>query len=291
MREADLDLIKFSRQYIYSITLSYCDTDSLGLYVVYTEKGKDMTHDFLFTKTILSKYIDRSNFKVLSKESVCEPCDLGYLKSEIADNIVEECIFLTPKVYSILSHERGSDNTLTKLAVRGCPVRVAEKLYIHDVFRKILEVDDYEGPIAESNHIRRDRINGVNTVRVKKKCISLLDNKRYWVSDLKSYGYSHPDIFAMGYKLGDVISGSGTDIKGTVHREIINDIEDEVQSDLEDDISMGSYNDADDFFSDVEDDYDDGIDFFSDEEDETLIGNNMTYNLNINDEQEIVYYE
>merc|ERR1739842_99637 len=115
-----MDLIKFSRKYIYSIELCYQDTDSLAYEIVFTEDGKYMTHEFLFSKTILKKYLDKSNFSSLSKEdSACEAGDLGYLKSEIKDQIPIDVICLTPKCYSIISYERDSHLKKRKYAVKG----------------------------------------------------------------------------------------------------------------------------------------------------------------------------
>ena len=127
-----------------------------------------MTHEFLFKNTFLHSYLDKSNFKVLSKEGLCDPGDLGFLKSEISDNVVEEVICLSPKCYSILSYERESGKKDIKSAVKGCPTRVGVKVYNHEIFRKVLKEEGYTSPHAISNHIRRDPATGVNTVRVKK---------------------------------------------------------------------------------------------------------------------------
>ena len=275
LRELDLEIIIRSREYIHSIYLVYADTDSLGYEIVFTEKAKNMTHDELFRKTFFCKYLDRSNFKVLSKESYCEAGEMGYIKSEVSDNIVHEVIALTPKCYSILSYERGSNTATTKFAIKGCPIRTGEKVYTHEVFRKVLEDREYQIPQAVSNHIRRDPETGVNTVRVSKTCLSILDNKRFWINDQESYGYAHPKTYEMGYKNGNIIAADGFDIKGT--RTIDNEL------DVEEDIS------------DI-DEYEDGGDFFSEQDDDDDVQhtreNGETYNIDYDiDDENITHYK
>ena len=69
IKKDDHALIVASREYIQSIDMLYADTDSQMLKITYTDKAKYMTQDFLYKNTFLKKYLDRSNFKYLSKES------------------------------------------------------------------------------------------------------------------------------------------------------------------------------------------------------------------------------
>ena len=106
LRQSDIVIIEQSREYIDHIYLVYCDTDSVLYYIVLTERAKNFTQDEVIKNTFLHNYLDRSNFKVLSKESKCHPCELGYRKSEVGDSIVTEAVALAPKCYSIESTDR-----------------------------------------------------------------------------------------------------------------------------------------------------------------------------------------
>ena len=225
----DMEFIVFSRKYIESMELVYQDTDSLGYRIVYTELGKQMTHEFLYRYTILAKYLDKSNFRFLSKKNTaCPAGELGYLKSEIADDIPLEIICLTPKCYSILSKNRATGEFSRKFALRSCPTKIAGKVYSHETFRKILEDDEYTVPAAVSNQIRRDAHSGINTIRESKVCLSLLDFKRYWVSKNVSYAYGHPITYQLGYRDNHIVPAGGTKITNTcdiTETEIENDMD------------------------------------------------------------------
>ena len=213
IRQEDYDLIKNSREYIQDINMVYTDTDSQALEIIYTEQGKYMTHDFLYNNTFLSKYLDRSNFKKLSTDSFCQPSEIGFIKSEVGDNIVHEMICLSPKCYSLLSYERETNKKHVKSAIKGCPSRIGEKVYNHDVFRKILEDSAYTPPQITANHIRRGKICGVNTIRERKTCLSLVENKRFWVNQNLSFGYGHPETYNHGYRDSHIVPGGGCRIK------------------------------------------------------------------------------
>ena len=90
---------------------------------------------------------------------------------------------------------------------------MGNSVYGHPVLRNILQNDLYQIPQVTSNHIRRGQICGVNTVRERKTCLSLLENKRYWVSQNVSYGYGHPETYKHGYKDSHIVAGNGCRIK------------------------------------------------------------------------------
>ena len=258
--ESDRDLIKFTREYIYSIELCYQDTDSLGYYIVFTEKGKYMTHEFLFSKTILYKYLDKSNFTSLSKkDSICEPGDLGYLKSEIKDDIPTDIICLTPKCYSIISYERETNEKKRKFAIKGANRRNASEIYKHEIFKKILEDRDYLAPKTSTNHIRRDKNSQIHTVREIKSNLSILDNKRFWVDSYNSYGYGHPEIYRLGYNDTDIEVSGASNIRQNHEVDIANDVETEAFSDGENELEN------------------------------SLLKNGETYNFEIDDEELVSY--
>ena len=217
IRSDDTELIIQSREYIDYIYLVYTDTDSLLYFIALTEKGRLKSYDWLLKNTFFHKYLDRSNFEVLSKDSICDPCQLGYLKSEVKDQILVEIIALAPKCYSIESRSRLDLNlTHSKSAVKGCPTRVAKVSYNHQVFHDMIFKDDFKAPLAKSNHIRRDICGGVNTVHVIKSCLSTIENKRWWLSINESRGYFHPDIPIHLYKPNDIIADVGGIIKDSL---------------------------------------------------------------------------
>ena len=84
------------------------------------------------------------------------------------------------------------------------------------MFRKILE----GGRCATgfSNHFRFNaKLGCMTTVRQGKVPLSLYDNKRFWVSYNKSYGYGHPETIKNGYRVGDILTYRGGYIRGTKH--------------------------------------------------------------------------
>ena len=274
IKREDYDLIMKSREYIQSINMLYADTDSQMLHIIYTEKAKFMTQDFLYKNTFLRKYLDRSNFKHLSKESYCKPGEINYIKSELSDDIIHEAICLSPKCYSVLSYERETNNENTKFAIKGCPIRLGEKIYTHDVFRKILNDAEYTIPKVSANYIRRNKDCGVSTIRETKTCLSLIDNKRFWSSLNQSYGFGHPETYKLGYKDSHIVAGSGSRIK----------ILDEYDNrDFYDEFFPNDSNE--DFFSDT--DQSDTDFFFGDGGEEALVQNGETYNLAIDDEYDL----
>ena len=214
----DKEIIEKSREYIQDVTLVYCDTDSLGYKFTMTEKGKGTDHEFLYKETFLRHYLDRSNFQVLSKDGPNEAGGLGFLKSEVADDIIKEIICLSPKCYSIETKQRVEKHTNIKpqtkykQAIKGCPSKVAAKIYPHSVFQNILNQTGYKVPEASTNHIRRHKQSGVQTVRLTRTSLSLYDNKRWWVDDFTSYAYGHENT---GYVPGCILTVKGGYIKDT----------------------------------------------------------------------------
>ena len=187
------------------------------LYHIYlTDKGKKLTQDQLIKCTILHHVLDHSNFEVLSKESICQPLALGYVKSELKDNIITEVIALAPKCYSVEYKQRSNSNYNVKSAVKGCPVRTAKNIYNHQIFRDMLFKDEFIPPSAFSNHIRRQKGHGIHNLRVKRTCLSLIENKRWWLTKYESLAYGHPDIPKNQYKPDDILSDVGCTIKGSI---------------------------------------------------------------------------
>ena len=163
------------------------------------------------------------------------------LKSEISDNVVEEAIFLSPKVYSIMTHPidgKNSDSKLTKtlidsdakikMAVKGCPNKIVEKHFQFNQFKKILFGE--KCPSVESHHIAYNRtFRTMVTEKRSKIPLALYDNKRFWTDVNTSYGYNHPKSIEGGYKTGDILTTKGGFIMKT--REIIENRKDECNLD------------------------------------------------------------
>ena len=213
----DEDIIIQSRKIFKACYLQYADTDSLLYIFILTDEAKYMTHDEIFRKTFLNKYLDRSNFTVLSTESQCEAGELGYLKSEVGDNVILETICLSPKCYSIMSIRRDTGMSSQKQALKGCPPRIASKIFTHEIFRKVLFDNHYNAPVVGFYSIKKQSGVGVGTVRYVKTCASLVENKRWWYNAIESVAFHHPSILNSGeYKLGDIISGHGAIIEGSL---------------------------------------------------------------------------
>ena len=216
IRQVDSAIIEQSREIIEHIYLIYCDTDSVLYYLSLTEKAKNYTHEQVIQSTFLHKYLDRSNFSTLSRESICAPCELGYLKSEVSDNIILETIALSPKCYSIESRERLNDNLNVRTVTKGIPNRISKIVFNHQTFRDTLFRDGFLPPRARANLIRRDKESGVNTIHVVKSCLSLIDNKRWWLSKFESLGYGHPDIPKNIHLCTDIVADRGAFIKDSI---------------------------------------------------------------------------
>ena len=278
IKTEDRKLIMASREFIQSIKMLYADTDSQMLHITYTKNAKNMSQDYLYKHTFLRKYLDRSNFKSLSKESVCQPGEIGYIKSELSDDIIHEAICLSPKCYSVLAYDRKTNKEITKFAIKGCPIRLGEKVYNHEVFREILHNADYSIPSVSANYIRRNKDEcGVSTIRQSKTCLSLIDNKRYWVSLNQSYAFGHPETYKLGYKDGDIVAASGSRIKALDQYD---------NEDFYDEFcSSESQYDNGDFFSETV--QSDDLFFFGENGEEALVENGGTYSTAVEDEHDL----
>ena len=69
---------------------------------------KNLSFDFVMTELFPKLFIDRSNFKVLAK-NLDKNLDssFGRFKSEVADDIILEGCFISPKCYSIKTQARN----------------------------------------------------------------------------------------------------------------------------------------------------------------------------------------
>ena len=218
LRGSDLALIIQSRRFIKAIRVIYTDTDSILIEIIYTDLAKDFTHIQLIENSVLSKYMDFSNFDNPPPSLInnCTPCQLGYLKSEVGCNIIFEVVALAAKLYSILSKARVSGQSSVKSAVKGCPSRIAKIVYNHQAFLDILFEVGYQIPSATCNQIRRNKAVGVETVTISKTCLTLIENKRWWGSFNFSLAWAHPDIPPSQYQPGDILADRGAFIKDSI---------------------------------------------------------------------------
>merc|ERR1712243_522385 len=288
IRLTDRTIIEQSRKIIKSIIIIYMDTDSLLIFITLTEYAKDFTHEDLFKYTFLHKYLDRSNFNVLSTQSQCIPGQFGYLKSEVSDNVIIEVCALAPKLYSVRSLDRSCNEFSTKTAVKGCPNRVAQATYSHQTFLDMLFKEGFTAPLARSNHIRRDKGSGIINTSMVKDCLSLIENKRYWFSWNESVGYNHPDIPKDGYyQPGDILAARGATIVGSIpsDRNLFDNVNTISIPNNDGDVGVNiasnfasrtpnTLNDDDD-----DDDYDAHPDFFANDDDYKLYYECQEYDL------------
>ena len=292
IRQVDSEIIKKSREIIKHIYLIYCDTDSVLYHITLTDKAQNYTHDRVIRNTFLHKYLDRSNFSTLPRESVCAPCELGYLKSEVSDNIILETIALSPKCYSIESRERLNANSNVITKAKGVPNRISQNIFNHQTFRDTLFRDGFIPPRARANFIRRDKESGVNTIHTVKSCLSLIDNKRWWLSKYKSLGYGHPDIPKNNHLCTDIVADRGAFIKDSIptHQKLFtNNIAANQITNSNDHISYSDNEIA----GQTIDDYDDYPDFFDSEmlnqNANDLFTNNIAANQTTNSNDHISY--
>ena len=165
-----------------SIQLLYTDTDSfvcgsIGIPDIYEE----------FKSGHLKNHMDLSNFSVNSPyfdDSV--KSKLSYLKDEMGGRIINECIFLQAKSYSLLL-----DSFEEKITSKGVP-KCLHKNLKHDFYRKLLK--------CEEEYYREcfTRIQSKNFVirnqNISKITLSCFDDKRFYVNNIQSHAYGHPNI-------------------------------------------------------------------------------------------------
>ena len=155
---------------------------------------------------------------------------------------------------------------------------MGEKVYTHEVFREILHNANYPIPSVSANYIRRNRDEcGISTIRQSKTCLSLIDNKRFWVSLNHSYAFGHPETYKLGYKDDDIVAASGSRIKALDQYD---------NEDFYDEFcSSESQYDNGDFFSETV--QSDDLFFFGENGEEALVENGDTYSTAVDDEHDL----
>ena len=163
------------------VKLCYTDTDSLLL------RFSDVDCFEKFKVPPLSDFIDTSNFN--SSHELYNDKNkgkLGFLKSETGDNHIKEFICLQAKCYSILL-----ENDQTKLAAKGVSNH-KQHILTHSLYKDIHALTKSSFNLNVSKLTKKDNI--IKQTSHNRRALSKVDNKRYWVNNVKSLGYGHPKI-------------------------------------------------------------------------------------------------
>ena len=161
------------------VKLVYCDTDSL---ITEIETPDLLTE---YSQEPLKNYLDTSNFSLSHPlYSTKNKGKLGLLKSEVGERVIAEFVGVRPKCYSIVL----ADNDRVSSA-KGVPKPIKKKIthqqYKDALFQKETYVFDYHGFTVRNSRM--------STVKYPKRGISIVEDKRYYISALESRSYGHPD--------------------------------------------------------------------------------------------------
>ena len=161
------------------VKLVYCDTDSLITEI--------QTHDLLaeYSKEPLKSYIDTSNFSPShSLYSTENRGKLGLLKSEVGGRVIAEFVDVRPKCCSIVLTD-GDRMSSAKGVPKPIKNKIAHQQYTDALFQKQTYTFDYQGFTVRNGRM--------STVKYPKRGISMVEDKRYYISTLESRSYGHPD--------------------------------------------------------------------------------------------------
>ena len=234
------DIINQSRKYIQSIYLVYSDTDSMCYHVVFRERGLSL--DFVYKNTFINAVLDRSNFKVLSRECDFRGGEHGRMKLETSDNIPVEGFFISSKVYSIELQKRECSNSLAdaanhdlsvreyKRAAKGCLKCRLASVLTHNVYKQVYEGTCACPPVRANSFIFNTDLSAMATRTSTKIPLSMREDKRFWLNKDESVAYGHKLSYEHGYRNGDVKCVRGGLI---ANQEINEEEEDAQQNDLE----------------------------------------------------------
>ena len=214
-------IIELSRQIIDSIYLVYSDTDSLCYHMQFSKKAKGIDLDYVYKNTFLKPFLDRSNFKILDRESGFRPGSQWKMKIETSDNIPLDAFFISSKVYSIaLKKRENTDNPSDlrnqnqtvrefKRAAKGCAKSKTSNILSHEVYKEV-----YDGvtdcPSVEYCSFRYNEKYGAIVTQVNSKIpLSMREDKRFWLCKDRSVAYGHFLAYENGYRDGDVLCVKG----------------------------------------------------------------------------------
>ncbi|XP_050710311.1 uncharacterized protein LOC126995061 isoform X2 [Eriocheir sinensis] len=153
--------------------LMYCDTNSL---ITEIETPDLLTE---YSQEPFKSYIDTSNFSPShSLYSTDNKGKLGFLKSEV------EFVGVKPKCYSILLAD-GDWLSSAKGVPKFIKKKIAHQQNKDALFQKQTFTFDYQGFTVRNGRM--------STVKYPKRGISVVEDKRYYISTLESRSYGHPD--------------------------------------------------------------------------------------------------
>ena len=211
------------------VKLVYCDTDSLITEI--------QTHDLLaeYSKEPLKSYIDTSNFSpshpLYSTENKGK---LGLLKSEVGERTIAEFVGVRPKCYSIvladgdrISSAKGVPKTIKK--------KIIHQQYKDALFQNQTYTFDYQGFTVRNGRM--------STVKYPKRGISMVEDKRYYISALESRSYGHPDNSASVEEEGEeeteeeeVLSSKESEEIGATEAGLVRVTDDQESAEMEEEI-------------------------------------------------------
>ena len=106
------------------------------------------------------------------------------LKSEVGERVIAEFVGVRPKCYSIVLAD-GERVSSAKGVPRAIKKKIAHHQYKDALFQKETYTFDYRGFTVRNGRM--------STVKYPKRGISIVEDKRYYISTLESRSYGHPD--------------------------------------------------------------------------------------------------
>lgn len=174
------DVLK--EKYEDNVSLLYTDTDSFLI------SFRNVNFFDEISKLPLKQYIDTSNFDkdhpLYSEELKSK---LGFLKNEVGSRAIREMIALQPKCYSVLIE----DDENPKSTAKGVCL-AKQRLLSHNKYNAVHSQTKVIEKIKTFN-IRKHK-NKLFITKQIKTALTKIDNKRYWLDSVKSYGFGHPYI-------------------------------------------------------------------------------------------------
>lgn len=165
------------------VEVIYMDTDSFLL---------DINDDNVLKKleSIKDEWIDGSNMPENHPlYTTKNKGKLGKFKEELGGIPIEEVVALRPKMYCIKSQREE------KKTAKGINKTVLKEQFRFEqykaVFERSMREDENDTPTYIHQFNFRSRRHEVQTVRQRKKALTIADTKRYWISPNVSYPFGH----------------------------------------------------------------------------------------------------
>ena len=178
----DIFYQKLKRVYNENLQLLYCDTDSYLLEIKNHRLFEKFDHP------IMKELLDTSNFPPNHHLfSLQNKGRLGCLKSEIEDRVLKETICLSPKCYST----QLFDGTV-KATAKGVARDIKKNNLTHALYKKMYNHEIYQHKVKNGNIVSRNT--RLYTQCSTKNALSICDKKRYWINNIDSIAYGHPNI-------------------------------------------------------------------------------------------------